>query len=690
MNARLERLLSRFGVLAAFFFTGFAAVRAQETLCARVVIRIEQELTLEREGFEARLGITNGLPSSLDNLQVTLAFTDADGGPVTVSSDAVPNASGRFYYRIQTGYSPVTSVASGGSAKMAYLIVPSIGAAGESAQGTLYYIGATVKYTVAGIEQTEVIAPDFVYVRPMPQLQLQYFLPGNVFGDDPLTPEVKEPSTVFPLGARIINHSAFAPAKKVKIDSGQPEIVDNQQGLLVAFQVLGCRVNDSPVQPSLLVDFGDIGPQRAAVASWDMTSSLSGRFVRFTAQVSHAADLGGALTSLIPEDAISTHRLLHQVVVDLPGRDSIRDFLATDAMTGEIVAPRIYESGTEEVSVPVDYFPPDDDSIGITSSGASAVVTLNAASAAFLGRVASPVQAAKLVRAVRSDEKVLPSTNAWIDVNKTAEGSTEYWLNLFDTDKSEGQSYALTFVDPAAENRPPVLKIVGGPNFTVSAGQPLKIGVLATDPDGESPSLLTGLLPFGASFEDRKEGSGLLEWSPTFTQLGNYTVQFKATDGKSVVTGNAFVTVVANGVEGFSSWQRINFPFSDDPLVIGPSANPDGDQLSNLLEYALGGDPNTADDSVLPDVSVEMEDGARYLTLTYRKRTGDTKLRYEVVSAAAVNAPLAEWTVETNTRPVEQTDLPSGMERVSIRDSVPVESAPRRYLRLRVTSIEIE
>jgi hypothetical protein len=214
--------------------------------------------------------------------------------------------------------------------------------------------------------------------------------------------------------------------------------------------------------------------------------------------------------------------------------------------------------------------------------------------------------------------------------------------------------------------------------------------VLATDLDGEIPALLTGLLPFGALFADRKDGSGLLEWTPSSTQAGNYTVQFKATDGKSVVTASAFVTVLAGGVEGFSSWQRNNFPFSEDPLVIGPEANPDSDQLSNLLEYAMGGDPNTADDSILPQVTVEADGGLRYLTLTYRKRTEDTNLRYEVVSSARADAPLSDWTVETNTRAAGQADLPSGMERVSIRDSVPVESAPRRFLRLRVTSIEIE
>src|SRR5687768_7169919 len=127
-----------------------AAARIEAQVCARVVIQIEQELTLEREGFEARLGITNGLPAALENLQVTLNFTDADGNIVGAATDTVANPNGKFYYRVQTGYTGVTSVAASATAKIAYLIVPSPGAAGDSAQGKLYYIGATVKYTSAG------------------------------------------------------------------------------------------------------------------------------------------------------------------------------------------------------------------------------------------------------------------------------------------------------------------------------------------------------------------------------------------------------------------------------------------------------------------------------------------------------------------------------------------------------------
>src|SRR4051812_8190199 len=93
---------SSFGCWVAavmMFLFGLGRAVAQESVCARVVIQIEQELTLEREGFEARLGITNGLPTALENIQVTLNFSDADGNVVTAATNEVPNANGKFYYR---------------------------------------------------------------------------------------------------------------------------------------------------------------------------------------------------------------------------------------------------------------------------------------------------------------------------------------------------------------------------------------------------------------------------------------------------------------------------------------------------------------------------------------------------------------------------------------------------------------
>lgn len=677
--------------LAAAGACAMLPVSAQDSICARVEIRIEQELTLEREGFEARLGITNGLPGALDDFRVTLRFSDGEGNPVAVATDAQPNANGLFYHRVQTGYSQPAAVPAGADVKVAYLIVPAPGAAGATSEGTLYYIGATVKYRTGGVEETVEIAPDFIYVRPMPDLELQYFLPGDVYGDDPFTSGVQEPVEPFPLGVRIINHSAFATARKLKIQSSQPEIVDNQQGLLIDFRIIGNEVNGQPATPSLLADFGDIGPQRAAVGHWQMTASLSGRFVRFSAEIAHAPEFGGALTSLIPEDAISTHRLIGQVQVDLPGRDTAPDFLGTEAMLGAYTSVYLCESDNDVIAQAVNYLPPGHGSVTVTPAGATgATLVADGAAGLVFVRTASPLASTKTVRALRSDGKLLPPRNCWISRTRPDANPAgwDYWLNLFDSDKAAGHTYTLTFREPLQVNRAPVLTIPGGTAVTAAPGQTFVFPVSATDPDGTIPILSTGLLPDGAVFTDGGVGSGQLVWTPGEIHRGEYFVQFRASDGLATDSRSIHL-VVAVPLPGFQAWQDQYWPGETDPAIIGPNADPDRDRLNNLLEYALGADPTVADDTALPQISLEAIAGEHVLVLTFLRRTDDAELRYEVVASDTLHAPLATWAVQSTALTVDQSGVPAGFERVKIRDNASTETGPaQRYLRLRVTRTE--
>jgi hypothetical protein len=73
--------------------------------------------------------------------------------------------------------------------------------------------------------------------------------------------------------------------------------VENNQGLVIGFKLLGTSVDDAPVQNTLLADFGDVRGNSSKTARWQMEASLAGRFTEFGAKFSHADELGGALTS---------------------------------------------------------------------------------------------------------------------------------------------------------------------------------------------------------------------------------------------------------------------------------------------------------------------------------------------------------------------------------------------------------
>ena len=262
---------------------------ADDGLCARVKIQINQELTLERQAFEAHMKITNGFSNiAVENVTVYVNFSDEDGNSVLASSDP-DNTDALFFIRLDSmdGLDNVDGsgeVAPSSSADITWLIIPAPDSSNGVPQGTLYYVGATLTYTMAGQEQTTEVMPDYIYVKPMPELTLDYFLPTDVYGDDTFTDEI-EPEVPFPLGVRVANNGVGT-AVNLSINSAQPEIVENELGLLIGFNIESTEVNGQDAQPTLKADFGDIESNEAGVAKWMMTCSLSGKFVSFEADFS--------------------------------------------------------------------------------------------------------------------------------------------------------------------------------------------------------------------------------------------------------------------------------------------------------------------------------------------------------------------------------------------------------------------
>jgi hypothetical protein len=210
------------GMVLVAALAGMTAA-AGDSVCATVKIEIRQELTLERQAFEAKMKINNGLTGiPLTDVGVVLSFEDADRRPVTFTVGDAYATNSLFFAQTptRTGFDPAApnSVAAGTDAEIGWLIIPNPGAAGENPDGTLYYVGAMLTYKVQGVPQTVTVSPDYIFVKPMPYLALDYFLPGQVYGDDAFTPEI-EPLVPFPLGLRIRNVGAGV-AQSVRIDSG--------------------------------------------------------------------------------------------------------------------------------------------------------------------------------------------------------------------------------------------------------------------------------------------------------------------------------------------------------------------------------------------------------------------------------------------------------------------------------------
>jgi len=506
--------------------------RAADSLCATVKIEILQELTLERQAFDARMKINNGLDTiALQNVDVTVQFADDDGNPVSATSD--PNdTSALFFIRLDSmdGISDVSgggTVAPASAAEIHWLIIPAAGAAGNQPQGKRYQVGATLHYTMGGEPKDVDVVPDWITVTPQPRLVLDYFLTKDVFADDPFTPLI-EPPEPFTLGVRVRNNG-FGVARSVAIDSAQPKIVENDLGLLIGFVLTGSFVDDQPAAPTLRIGFGDIAPQTSRVGRWVMETTLSGKFTEFSAQFSHADSLGGRLTSLI--DTVNTHFLVRDVRVDLPDRDHVRDFLALDGDT-----LRVYESDSVDTAVT------DQSSYSSLSplGGDSYLLSTPLTSGMLFVRLPDPYAGTMEIRSVlRADGKLLPSENAW--TSKTGDGHVgfQHFVNFFDV--NGGGQYTVQLGLITAGEVPPVLQFI--PDRTTMETQRISFIVEATDANGTIPSLGALNLPAGATFVDQGNGVGIFDWAPTEGQAGSYPITYRASDGALSTSRTAIMHV---------------------------------------------------------------------------------------------------------------------------------------------------
>jgi len=323
------------------------AARAQQQyqgFCAFAKIEILQELTLERIGFLATLEVTNNdAVDPITGFTAGLRFTQPQSGGVQ------DDATSLFWVRQPeliniNGIDGEGNIAPGAKATVKWFIVPKPGAGGSSPSGVRYYVHCDLAGSMRGevIPENVMFAiPDMITVKPEPELEITYFQPRDVQGDDPFTERVEAP-VPFTLGV-LVKNVGYGNARDVVIRSEQPRIVENKQLLLLIAQLIGCRVMDAPLdRSSLTVNIGDIEPGQARVAAWDMITSLSGTFTEFKATYTHAPEFGGEETSLIR--SMNAHFIVHEVLNDTVGRDNVRDFLADTDRDPDQLPDALYES----------------------------------------------------------------------------------------------------------------------------------------------------------------------------------------------------------------------------------------------------------------------------------------------------------------------------------------------------------
>jgi hypothetical protein len=151
--------------------------------------------------------------------------------------------------------------------------------------------------------------------------------------------------------------------------------------------------------------------------------------------------------------------------------------------------------------------------------------------------------------------------------------------------------------------------------------------------------------------------------------------------------GTAPVALYIPGDEtGYHRWAPAFFSLEElaDENISGLLADPDGDLLPNLLEYALGLNPRQPGHDRLPTAAVEEIDGVVYLSFHHRRLIGETDLAYVI----EVSQDLETWD-DSEGQLLFLNEVPTGDGLTEIVTALlPIDAATQGFLRLRISRID--
>ena len=169
--------------------------------------------------------------------------------------------------------------------------------------------------------------------------------------------------------------------------------------------------------------------------------------------------------------------------------------------------------------------------------------------------------------------------------------------------------------------------------------------------------------------------------------LGSY-VKFCA---PTIANGKVYVSTSASNLvvyglltPPYQLWQQANFTPTElaDPAISGDTADPDGDGIPNLAEYAFNTNPKTADLSGLPVMGTVNVGGSDYLALSYLQVLFNT----DITCTVQVSGDLTTWNSGPGfTAVVSTVDNGDGTETITVRDTTPISSATKRFIRVHIS-----
>ena len=327
------------------------------SVCSTVSLKLSQTMTMTRQAFRGTLTVFNGNESAaMRDVKLDLKVTNSVTGEVATSHEFQINAESLDGFNGELALDAGWTLAGNATGTATILFIPTKYAA--PTEPVEWSFGGTFSYIdpFTGTEVTRELYPVTLTVKPSPELDLTYFMQRDVYGDDPLTLDVVEAMEPAEF-ALLVNNKGYGDATNVKMLTQQPEITENEKGLLIDFELISSQVNGSDATlsfgQSIANDFGTIPAHSQLYAQWWLTSTLLGHFTEYDVQATHVTSYGNPDLSLL--DQVTIHELIHGF--DMPngsligGPEKGRAFLVNDIVDANDLPDKLYFTNGDTAGV---------------------------------------------------------------------------------------------------------------------------------------------------------------------------------------------------------------------------------------------------------------------------------------------------------------------------------------------------
>ena len=444
-----------------------------ENTCAQVKLEIKQKLVLTRQAFRGTLTIENGSSNAIEDILVDVNATNMETGFMATSREmqiAIEKIEGfegekDGAWRLGAGKKGVATI----------LFIPTKYAAPETL--TTYSFGGTLSFKDGSTTQNRSLFPVSLQVKPSPELDLTYFMQRDVYGDNPLTPDVVEP--IIPAEFSVLIHNkGKGDANNVRMITKKPEIVENEKGLLIDFDIISSSLNGGEktmaLDDDIATQFGTIAAGTASYATWDLTASLMGHFTEYDVSVTHVTDYGNPDLSLL--DRVTIHELIHSMNATI-GDKVYRAWITNDVPDAEDAPDHIYfANGTDEELVTLSE---ETRMERIDATHYRVTVPTNVPRNWFYTAVANPAgKYAKILSITdETNNRPLDAANFWTTDYTMKDGidpQLDYRLHIADIVSGKGTNTYIVEFEPIPELRLDVKSITTVPADDQIAEKPIE------------------------------------------------------------------------------------------------------------------------------------------------------------------------------------------------------------------------